>query len=622
MRLLKLATALLAVALLAVPAALADDDDDDGGRSKKPKVVNVTLLGVNDFHGHMEANTPGRINDPATGALVSAGGSEYLSTHMDMLGADDRNTYVLSSGDLIGGSPLLSGLFHDEPTIELMNHIGLDFNGVGNHEFDEGGTELKRMQYGNQGAHHHGDDDDDDDGGLSRLLYPGQRPDGCHPVDGCQDLTPFAGSFFKFLAANVIETATNDTIFPPYKIVKTSKGEKVAFIGETLEGTPLIVTPSGVAGLQFLDEADTVNALVPRLKRRGVETIVLLLHQGGFNNAPFSRGFEDVNACENFTGAELLDIVGRLDPEVDVVMSAHTHDPYICRQQGMGSAARLVNASAVSTGRLVTSASSFGRLITKINLTIDRRTNDVVASVGENKVVTQTVPKDPFVTNLIAHYKTFSDPIANRVVGRITANIRSSRAPSGFQSPSGEQEMGEVAADAQREATRIPHHGGSVVAFMNPGGVRDDLLYDEISGGEQPGEVTYGEIFAVQPFGNSLVVKTCTGAQIEALLEQQFVVNRILLPSAGFTYTWDAAQPVGSRVDPSTIKIDGVTVNPSQGYRVTMNSFLADGGDGFTVFTQCTNPLGGEVDVDALGRYIGENSPLSPPPLNRITRIN
>jgi 5'-nucleotidase len=346
---------------------------------------------------------------------------------------------------------------------------------------------------------------------------------------------------------------------------------------------------------------------------------VLLLHQGGFNNPPFSKGFEDVNACENFTGPELLDIVNRLHSEVDVVLSAHTHDPYICRQQGTN----LVGLSSAPTGRLVTSASSFGRLITKIELTIDRRTDDVVSSTAANHVVTQTVAKDAVVTSILAHYKTFADPIANRVVGRISADIRSSRSPGGFQSPSGEQEMGEVIADAQREATRIPHHGGSVVAFMNPGGVRGHLLFNDISGGgEQPGEVTYGEIFTVQPFGNSLVVKTCTGAQIEALLEQQFVVNRILLPSAGFTYTWDAAKAVGDRVDPSTIKIDGVTLNRSQGYRVTMNSFLADGGDGFSVFTQCTNPLGGEVDVDALGRYIGEKSPVAPPPLNRITRLN
>jgi 5'-nucleotidase len=515
---------------------------------------------------------------------------------------------VVSAGDLIGGSPLLSGLFHDEPTIDVMNHIGLDFNGVGNHEFDEGKAELLRMQYGNQ---HDAEE-------PSKELYPGQQPDGCHPIDGCQDGTPFAGSVFQFLAANVLDTSTDNPLLPPYKIVKTSDGEKVALIGETLEGTPMIVTPTGVAGLEFLDEADTVNLLVPHLKRRGVETIVLLLHQGGFNNPPFSRGFEDVNACENFSGPELLDVVNRLDAEVDAVFSAHTHDPYICRQQGTN----LVGLSSAATGRLVTSASSFGRLITKMELTIDRRTGDVVSSTARNHVVTQTVPKDAVVTSILQHYKTFADPIANRVVGTITDDIRSSRSPGGFQTSSGEQEMGEVIADAQREATRIEHHGGSVVAFMNPGGVRGHLLYDQISGGEQPGQVTYGEIFTVQPFGNSLVVKTCTGAQIEALLEQQFVVNRILLPSEGFTYTWDAAKAVGDRVDPNTIKIDGDALNPAQGYRVTMNSFLADGGDGFSVFTQCTNPLGGEVDVDALGRYIEDNSPVAPPPLNRITRLN
>jgi 5'-nucleotidase len=616
MRRFTIAALMLVVALFAAPPAFADDDDDD--RPKKPKTTKVTLLAFNDFHGHLEAHTPGRINDPATGASVLAGGAEYLSTHMQTHGAFKRDTYVVSSGDLIGASPLLSGLFHDEPTIDVMNHIGLDYNGVGNHEFDEGKAELLRMQRGNQRRYHRHDHDDDDDDDEDRDLFGGVRPDGCHPIDGCQDGTPFAGSLFQFLAANVIDTSTNNPLLPPYKIVKTRTGEKVAFIGETLEGTPLIVTPTGVAGLQFLDEADTVNRLVPHLKRRGVEAIILLLHQGGFNNAPFSRGFEDVNACENFTGPELLDIVNRLHPEVDAVLSAHTHDPYVCRQQGTN----LVGPNVAPTGRLITSAASFGRLITKIELTLDRRTNDVVSSTATNNVVTQTVAKDTVVTSILAHYKTFADPIANRVVGRITQDIRSSRAPSGFQTPSGEQEMGEVIADSQREATRIEHHGGSVVAFMNPGGVRDDLLYNEISGGEQPGEVTYGEIFGVQPFGNSLVVKTCTGAQIEALLEQQFVVNRILLPSAGFTYTWDNARAVGDRVDPSTIKIDGLTLAPAQGYRVTMNSFLADGGDGFSVFKDCTNPLGGEVDVDALGRYIEENSPVAPPPLNRITRLN
>ena len=592
MRKTLLAIAALMLAIVAAPTALAD------AGPKKEKLTHVKLLAFNDFHGHLEALTPGFMNLPTTGASVRAGGAEYFATHLNALGSEDLDTYVLSAGDLIGGSPLLSGLFHDEPTIEFMNYVGLDTIGVGNHEFDEGMAELQRMQYGNLAYSGGGPN-----GGTP---YAPARADGCHPVDGCQDGTPFYGSVFQYLAANVTDTSTGNPLLPSYRIVNTSTGEKIAFIGETLKGTPLIVTPSGVAGLDFLDEADTVNALIPLLKQRQVETFVLLLHQGGFQNAPFSRGFQDVNQCENFGGPELVDIVNRLDDEVDVVVSAHTHAPYICHIDG----------------RLVTSASSFGRVITSIDLTLDRRTNDVVSATAENHVVTQTVAKDAGTTAILDHYKALSDPIANRVIGKITATIRSSRAPLGFTSPSGEQEMGNVIADAQLKATKAEDFGGSVVAFMNPGGVRGDLIYDQISGGEQLGEVTYGEMFTVQPFSNTLVVKTCTGAQIDALLEQQYSVSRTLLPSDSLRYSFSASAPVGSKVDPASIKIDGVTVNPAASYRVTMNSFLADGGDGFAVFKACTNPLGGEVDLDAAVRYFMESpTAIAPPPLTRITRL-
>ncbi len=570
----------LALAIVVIPGALAAPGP------KKDKLAHVKLLGFNDFHGHLEANTPGRINDPVTGVSVLAGGAEYFATHMKALGSENLDTYVVGAGDMIGGTPLLSGLFHDEPTIEFLNSIGVDTIGVGNHEFDEGKDELLRMQYGNQ-----------------------LGGDGCHPVDGCQDGTPFFGSVFQYLAANVVLEGTDNTLLPPYKIFNTSTGEKIAFIGETFENTPLVVTPTGVAGLDFLDEADTVNALIPELKQRGVETIVLLLHQGGFQTAPFSRGFVDVNACENFNGPDLVDVVTRLDDEVDVVVSAHTHAPYVC----------------TIDGRLVTSASSFGRLITSIDLTINRRTNDVVSATAKNNVVTQTVAKDAATTALLARYKALSDPIANRVIGTITADLRSARDTPSGQVPSGEQPMGNVIADAQLAATKDADFGGSVVAFMNPGGVRAGLFVNQISGGEQPGEVTFGEMFTVQPFSNTLVVKTCTGAQIEALLEQQFVVQtpnpRILLPSDSLRYTYTASGPAGNKVDPASIKIDGVAVNPASSYRVTMNSFLADGGDGFSVFTQCTNPLGGEVDLDAAVRYFQDNSPINLPTLNRITLV-
>ena len=312
---------------------------------------------------------------------------------------------MVGAGDMIGATPLLSGLFHDEPTIEFLNYTGVDTVGVGNHEFDEGKDELLRMQYGNQ-SH-------DGGGANTGTAYGPVRPDGCHPVDGCQDGTPFYGSVFQYLAANVIDQSTENPLLPAYDIVNTSTGEKIAFIGETLKGTPLIVTPSGVAGLDFLDEADTVNALVPRLKQRGAETIVLLLHQGGFQNPPppSAGGFTNVDLCQNFSGPEVTDIVNRLDPEVDVVVSGHTHAPYIC----------------TINNRLVTSASSFGRVITEIKLTIDRRTNDVVSATADNHIVTQDVPKDAGATAIVNHYKTFADPIANQVVGSITREPHAQR---------------------------------------------------------------------------------------------------------------------------------------------------------------------------------------------------
>ena len=602
--------ATLALAAVAVPTGLATPGAKPPKPPKPPKLTTVKLLAFNDFHGHLEAGTPGSIavgccNSAGLPITVPAGGAEYFATHLKALGSEDVDTYVVSAGDLIGGSPLLSGIFHDEPTIEFMNYVGLDTIGVGNHEFDEGKAELLRMQYGNRVWVGGGPN-----GGTS---YTPARLDGCHPVDGCQDGTPFFGSTFQYLAANVSDQSTGNPLLPSYRVVSTSTGEKVAFIGETFKGTPLVVTPTGVAGLDFLDEADTVNALIPTLQKQQVQTFVVLLHQGGFQNAPFSGGFQDNSKCENFSGAELVDIVDRLDPAVDVVVSAHTHAPYIC----------------TIDDRLVTSASSFGRLITSINLTIDRGTNDVVSATATNNVVTQTVAKDAGATEILARYKALSDPIANRVIGKITADIRSTRNPGGFTSASGEQEMGEVIADAQLKATKAQDFGGSVVALMNPGGVRAHLLYSQISGGEQPGEVTYGEMFTVQPFSNTLVVKTCTGAQLDTILEQQFTSVRqlVLLPSDSLRYSWSASAPFGSKVDPATITIDngsGVrqVVNPAASYRVTMNSFLADGGDGFPGFRACTNPLGGEVDLDAAVRYFQESTTaIAPPPLTRITQL-
>lgn len=559
-----------AAALAVITAGLAEMAD---AKEKAPIIrdgseVEIQILGINDFHGNLEPPTGsgGRVG------TVDAGGAEYLATHIKALEDTNRNSIVVSAGDLIGASPLLSALFHDEPTIEAMNEIGLDINAVGNHEFDEGVTELQRMQDG-----------------------------GCHPTDGCLDGDDFAGADFDFLAANVVDEETGVPLFAPYRI-ENFNGAKVAFIGMTLEGTPTIVSQAGIAGYDFLDEADTVNALIPELRRRGIESIVVLLHEGG---SPTSF---DINGCRGISGP-IVDIVERMDPEVDLVVSGHTHQPYSC----------------VIDGTVVTSAYSAGRLVTDIDMRVDRKTGDVTGMTVDNKVVTRDVPPDPAITSLITRYRELAAPIANRPIGRITADVTRAN------DPSRESALGNAIADAQLAATDDPGSGDAVVAFMNPGGVRADLSYAGSSVGEGDGVVTYGEAFTVQPFGNSLVTLSLTGAQIERVLEEQFCgINRsfprVLLPSAGFHYTWDQSQigaadcATADAVDPGSITVGGTPLDPGATYRVTVNSFLADGGDGFATLAQGGDRLGGSVDVDAFEAYLvaAGDQGLAPPATDRI----
>jgi len=531
--------------------------------AKPPGTVNVQILALNDFHGNLlpPSGSSGRVG------TINAGGVEYLATHVNNLRALNPNTVVVSAGDMVGASPLLSALFHDEPTIEAFNLIGLDFNAVGNHEFDEGWDELVRLQEG-----------------------------GCHPVDGCLDGDGFEGAEFQFLAANVTRKDNGKTIFPAYKM-RAFAGAKIAFIGMTLEGTPSIVTPSGIAALDFHDEADTVNALIPELKKKGIETIVVLIHEGG---APATF---DYNGCIGVSGP-IVDIVNRFDDEVDVVISGHTHQPYNC----------------VIDGKLVTSAFSFGRLVTKIDLTIDRATGEVTSMSADNRIVTRDVPKDNLLTELIAKYQAIAAPLENRVIGSITATITRTN------NAAGESALGDVIADAQLYATTDPGNGGAVIAFMNPGGIRADFTYASSPAGEGDGFVTYGESFTVQPFGNNLVTLTLTGAQIDTLLEQQFVGcgqpvggQKVLQVSNGFTYSWSLSAPACNKVDPASIMLNGVQIDPTGSYHVTVNSFLADGGDNFSVLVQGTDRLGGAVDTDALEAYFVAFSPVAPGPQNRIT---
>jgi len=539
-----------------------------GPAAATPRPVEVQLLGLNDFHGHLESTTPGTVQattDPAS--RMPAGGAEFLATHLRRLEATNENTLIVSAGDLIGASPLLSALFHDEPTIEAMNRIGLDLNAVGNHEFDEGATELRRMQDG-----------------------------GCH-ADGCFGGDGFAGADFRFLAANVVDRVSRRPVFAPYAI-RRFNGIKVGFIGMTLEGTPDIVSQAGIRDFEFLDEAETASRYAGELRRRhGVRAIVVLLHEGGSQDAPFG-----VNSCNGISGP-VVDIVNRTSHAVDLFVTGHTHQPYNC----------------VIDERPVTSAASFGRLVTDLDLTLDRRSKDVVQVRANNRVIGQAVERAADLSSLIARYSALAAPLANRPIGRITAAI------TRVNDDSGENAGGNLIADAQLAATQ---GAGAVAAFMNPGGVRADIAGD--------GEVTYGDAFSTQPFGNSLVTMTLTGAQVGEMLKQQWCDQtppRVLLASQGVTYTWDAsvAEQITGAACPgapspvSELRIGGQAARDEQAYRITVNSFLADGGDRFFALRSGGDRIGGALDLDALEAYLAPSltgaAAVGPPALDRITRV-
>jgi len=545
----------------------------------KPTHSQIQLLAINDFHGNLEppSGSSGNING------TPAGGAVYLATHLKQLraaaAAKGQDSVTVAAGDLIGASPLLSAAFHDEPTVEALNGMGLAAASVGNHEFDEGWHELLRMQTGG-------------------CLPDG---DGQNNQNSCPDAAhPFEGAKYKYLSANVFFENTRKTLFAPYTIKTFKDGKKVGFIGMTLENTPNIVTKSGVEGLTFKDEVDTANALVPELKKKGVESIVVLLHEGGFPADP-----KAYDSCPGISGP-IVDINAGLDPEIDAIISGHTHQGYNCSLPDKD-----------KNPRFVTSASSFGRLVTEVRLSIDNATGDVdrLNTMANNQIVTRDVVPDTKTANLIAKYKTLVAPIENKVIGHLTTESVVRTNDDSLESP-----LGNLIADAQLADPSVVTGGKTpVVAFMNPGGIRADLLSTN-------GEVTFGKAFTVQPFNNFLVSMDMTGTQIKALLEQQFSgVNGPEAPKfkvlqvAGITYTWNPAAPAGSKVVADSIKIAGQPLVDATTYRIVTNNFLSDGGDGFPAFTTATNKFFGGLDIDAFANYLTAHDPYTPVATDRIS---
>jgi len=580
--------------------------------------MDIQILSFNDFHGNLEPPTgsSGRViksdtyHEVATTAngkttysiapdTVDAGGVEYLATHLKEARKGHPNTLTVAAGDIIGASPLLSAAFHDEPTIEAMNALKLDATAVGNHEFDEGYRELQRMANGGC----------IDDG-----------PDGANNQNSCA-LHPFKGADFPYLAANVKYAGTNNSILPAYT-VKNVRGAKIGFIGMTLKDTPSIVTAAGVAGLEFTDEVATANALVPVLRNQGVNAIVVLIHQGGVpgqetwfgpDNKPYTVNPSYDAACDNGSqlapDSPIIPIAKGLDPAIDMVVSGHTHAPYVCDIK-----------DPAGQDRLVTSASSFGRLITETNLKYDRRTQDIVrASVeGSNLLVTRNVAKDPAQTKIIADYGKAIAPIASKVIGHINADVTRTG------NPAGESALGDLIADAQlNDPSVVGPFSKPVIAFMNPGGIRADLTAGASKWGEPVGDVTFEEAFTVQPFNNYLVSMDLKGSDIYALLTQQVITpntgtaRKTLQISAGFTYTMTPTGPVDG-----SVALNGTPIDKNATYRIVANNFLSDGGDNFPACKSGTNKYFGGLDIDGFATYLPKVSPYTPTTPNRISGSN
>lgn len=478
--------------------------------------VKVQLLGINDFHGQLDQT--GKWNDQPVGS------APILATYLKQRAATEPHTLLVQVGDMVGASAPESSLLQDEPTIEILNHLGFNVGTIGNHEFDEGIPEMKRLIYG-----------------------------GYHEKTGY-----FAGADFPYIVANVISKQTGRSILPAH-LIKHVQGIPIGFIGVVTTETPQIVMPSHVKDVTFIDPATAVNREVQKLKRKGVRTIIVLAHEGG---SQASNGRID---------GPIAKIVPQLSDEVDVVFSGHTHT--------------FING--MIDGKLVVQALNYGMAFADVDLTIDRRTKEVIAKQAEVLPTYQAnVKPDPQVKRIVEQAKKEVAPLINREIGKTETAITRTA------SEAGESALGNLIADAQRAAMQTEF------AFMNPGGIRADL---------PAGSVNWGHLYTVQPFNNDVMKMSLTGEQIIRILNQQFQdpARTRILQISGFKYTYDPDRPADDRVV-SITTADGTPLEPSASYSVAVNSFLANGGDGFTVFKEGKDRIVGPTDLDALISYVQE----------------
>jgi 5'-nucleotidase len=552
---------LCVAALYAVLSAQAVAQSEPPGAQRSPP-ARVQLLGLNDFHGQLAA--------PLTkieGRVV--GGAAVLASYLRAASAQfPGDTLLVHAGDWVGASPPSSALLQDEPAVMFVNLLANRFctygnrmhprcnvvGTAGNHEFDEGVAELMRLLRG----------------GRARRGPFLERP--------------WRGARYPYVSATVLDKRTGRTLFPPY-VVKQVSGVRIGVIGAVLQSTPSLVIAGGVARVRFVDEASAINAQVAVLRRRGIETIVVTIHQGG-PQAPYP-GPTRPDAPGPTEG--IPDIVAALDDAVDVVVSGHAH---------AFTNALMKNRSGHPI--LVTQCPNAGAAYASIELTIDRQTGDVVHKTATilptyNDAGPGLTPASD-VLELVRRAEQRVRPLAERVVGQAAHAIA--------QQPNqaGESALGDLIADAQRSVTHAQ------IALMNQGGVRTSL---------DAGPITWGELFAIQPFANTVTVMELTGEQVRRVLEQQWSEQGSvhMLQVSGLRYAWDPARPVGARVH--DVVVGDAPLVASAPYVVAVNNFLAGGGSGFSTLREGKKQRTGPVDLDALVSYIealGKPVQLEPTP--------
>jgi 5'-nucleotidase len=470
----------------------------------KNSEVEIQLLGINDFHG--------QINTTKTVDGVEMGRADYLATNMYERASENKNTLMVHAGDVVGASAPVSALFNDEPTIEILNEIGFDVGTVGNHEFDDGADECERL------------------------------------VNEVAD--------FPYTVSNVVYEGTNKTIFPSYYVKRVS-GVKIGFVGVVIKDTENIVMPEAIEDIEFLDEIDSVNKSVKKLKRKGVETIVVLAHVPG-----------EQNSETNEISGQIADLATGIDDSVDVIFGGHDHSG--------------INGEV--DNKLIVETYSAGKAFSDVDLVINKRTGDVIEKEAEIvNNVQEGVEPDPTIKSIIEKYELEVEPVVSQVIGVAAKDITKE------QNESGESALGNLIADAQKV------NMDTDFSFLNPGGIRADL---------DAGEITWGELFTIQPFSNYLVKMTMTGSQIRELLNQQWQKSTTrMLQISGLSYTWDSTKEAGEKVI-NIYDESGNELGEDTEYTITTNSFLASGGDGFSIFATISEQIYGPVDIDALVEYI------------------